>query len=689
MKSTLLSFALILITTSLFAQFTIQDILSAPFASELVVAKQSEQVAWVVNASGVRNIWMTNGKNIQAQQLTDFQEDDGQAINNLIFKENSEELIFVRGGAPNRRGEIPNPSSHVDGAKRFIFKIALNGKGQLDTLAEGSSPLLSPDGSTLAFSKSGQICFYDFSNKKAKQAFHIRGGASDLNWSPDGEKLAFVSNRGDHSFVGIYNLAEKKIRYLQPSVDHDSNPVWSPDGQSLAFLRIPNEKNVLIFFERREGLPWSIWRHDFTNDKTYQVWEAAEGTGSIFRSISADHQLFWTKNNRIVFPYEGNAWTQLWSVAANGGEAQNMMINDEFEVQFASLAADGNSILYSSNQNDIDRQHIWKVKYKEKPIKLTNTQGIEWLPVSTSDGTIYCIASTAKDYAQVSRIEDSKVIRLQTLKSDFPNNNQLVEPEQVIFSAADGMQIHGQLFKPKNLEKNKKYSAVIFFHGGSRRQMLLGFHHRGYYHNAYALNQYLAYQGYIVLSVNYRSGIGYGMKFREALNYGAEGASEYNDVLGAGLYLQNLPEVENQKIGLWGGSYGGYLTALGLAKASDLFAAGVDIHGVHDWNAVIKNFMPQYDITNRPKIAEAAWLASPMPYLDTWKSPVLVIHGDDDRNVPFSETVDLVEGLRKRKVPVEQLIFPDEVHGFLLHCNWVKAYEATADFFDRKLKGKK
>ena len=113
--------------------------------------------------------------------------------------------------------------------------------------------------------------------------------------------------------------------------------------------------------------------------------------------------------------------------------------------------------------------------------------------------------------------------------------------------------------------------------------MLLGWHYMYYYNNAYAMNQYLASRGYVVLSVNYRSGIGYGMKFREALNYGAGGASEFNDVLGAGLFLKSRPDVDPARIGLWGGSYGGYLTALGLARASDLFAAGVDMHGVHDW----------------------------------------------------------------------------------------------------------
>ena len=203
------------------------------------------------------------------------------------------------------------------------------------------------------------------------------------------------------------------------------------------------------------------------------------------------------------------------------------------------------------------------------------------------------------------------------------------------------------------------------------------------------MNQYLASQGYIVLSVNYRSGIGYGMEFREALNYGANGASEFNDVMGAGLYLRGRADVDAARIGLWGGSYGGYLTAMGLAKASDLFAAGVDFHGVHDWNVVIRNFAPTYNPEKNAAVAKRAFDSSPIAYVDTWRSPVLLIHADDDRNVPFSETVDMAEALRRKGVYFEQLIFPDDIHGFLLHKNWMEAYEATAAFFDKMLKNKK
>jgi dipeptidyl aminopeptidase/acylaminoacyl peptidase len=228
---------------------------------------------------------------------------------------------------------------------------------------------------------------------------------------------------------------------------------------------------------------------------------------------------------------------------------------------------------------------------------------------------------------------------------------------------------------------------VIFFHGGSRRQMLVAWHYLSYYHNTYAMNQFLASRGYIVLSVNYRSGTGYGLNFREALEYGATGASEFNDVMGAGLYMKQRPDVDPRRIGVYGGSYGGYLTAHALARASDLFAAGVDIHGVHDWNVGIRTFMPAYRPS--PEIERRNFNASPLAHVKGWRSPVLLVHGDDDRNVSFAETVTLAEALRKQGVILEQLVLPDEIHGFLRYDSWLQVFRASADFFDRHLKAKK
>jgi len=186
---------------------------------------------------------------------------------------------------------------------------------------------------------------------------------------------------------------------------------------------------------------------------------------------------------------------------------------------------------------------------------MTSGQGIEWSPVVLSDGQhIALLRSDAHWPARPALLDTSGVMHdlsPEARAKDFPGA-RLIEPQPVVFSAADGLKLHGQLFVPPQVaDSGGRRPAVVFFHGGSRRQMLLGWHYMQYYHNSYALNQYLASRGYVVLSVNYRSGIGYGMEFREAPNYGPTGASEFNDVQGAGLYLRSRADVDPARIGLW------------------------------------------------------------------------------------------------------------------------------------------
>ena len=666
--------------------FSVEDVLSNSFPTGMVSSSSGSKLAWVQNERGVRNIWIAQYPDFVGRQVTAYTGDDGQDISELTFTPDESGIFFVRGAGANRQGEFPNPALINSPISQEIRLLDLE-TGSHTKIADGRSIALSPEGKHLLFISKGQIWIWQDSDDP-KQFLHTRGSAGSISWSPQGKRFAFVSNRGDHSFIGTYDFESEKIKYLSPSVDKDSNPVWSPDGSKVAFIRIPNTRNQLIFEPHREGLPWSIVVTDLASDNSEAVWEADEGTGSVFRGISASNQIFWSNNGFLVFPWEKYGWTNLFSLSLKD-QKLTRLTKGEFEVQFVSLSHDANEVFYSSNENDIDRQHIWKSTMTGQVEQLTSGEGIEWWPVSLPQGVIASLASGPKmpAHATLWRNGKSQPLLDKPVVNNFPMKD-LISPEQVKITASDGLVIHGQLFKSKKLDSNMKHPAVLFFHGGSRRQMLLGFHHRGYYHNAYALNQYLASQGYIVLSVNYRSGIGYGMEFREAENYGATGASEFNDVLGAGLYLKNRSDVDPDRIGLWGGSYGGYLTALGLSRASELFAAGVDIHGVHDWNIIIKNFIPSYNPNSRPNFEKLAFDSSPMAFIDTWKSPVLLIHGDDDRNVPFSESVDLAESLRKQNVEFEQLIFPDEVHGFLLHQNWVDAYKATADFFDRKLKGK-
>ena len=691
MKKELLFIYLLLFTTKSFAQFSIEQVLSAPFPTELKASPIGNKVAWVFNQQGSRNIFVAEAPAFKAVKITGYEGDNGQEINSLSFTPDGNSIVFIRGGANNSAGEIPNPIQTQEGVERAIFIVGTDGKN-LRKLANGNYPKISPKGESVAYLSGSQVFIVRIDSVKAigKKLFHSRGIQNSIRWSPDGSQIAFVSSRGDHGFVGVCNVATKAIKFLDASVDSDIDPVWSPDGKSLAFIRIPYAKDALMFGPERERNPWSIRIVDVETGEGRELWKAKNGRGSVFfeNGIVAENRLFWTSNNQIIFGYEGDGWHHLYSVSSENGVVKLLSPNDG-ETENVILSTDKKSVIYNANIGDIDRRHLWQASALGGSSKqITTGQGIEWSPVQLQNGQVFCLHSDATTPARPCMITADGTMRdiaPELISPDFPSS-QLIQPQAIMVSAKDGMKISAQLFLPKNHKKGDKHPAAIFFHGGSRRQMLLGFNYSDYYHKAYALNQYLASQGYVVLTLNYRSGIGYGMEFREALNYGATGASEYNDVVGAGLFLKNREDVDATKIGLWGGSYGGYLTALGLAKNSDMFAVGVDIHGVHDWNTTERNFIPSYDANRRIEWAKTAFQSSPMNFVNTWKSPVLLIHGDDDRNVPFTETVVLAEALRKNNVYFEQLVFPDEVHGFLLHKNWLNAYKASTKFFDKFLK---
>lgn len=663
--------------------YTVEDIMSAPFATDLVAAPASEAFAWIRYDRGGRSIWVAEGPDFVGRKLVDWPEDDGQDLAQLRFTPDGRSIVFVRGGAPNRAGEIPNPSSEPEPATRTLWIASLSGGSR--PLTDGHSPTIAPDGQSVAFLNRGQIYTAQLDGAASPTPLlRIRGSASGLSWSPSGDRLAFVSNRGDHAFVGIFSIEDRDVLYLDPSLDQDGSPTWSPDGSHLAFLRVPNQSARLPFEPVREAEPWSVRVADTQTGSSREVWRAMAGRGSAFQGVTGP-QLIWTNSDHLVFPWEREGWLQLYSVPVAGGSAQ-LLTPGEAEVEYVLAGPDGESIYINSNVDDIDRRHLWRVTAAGARSPVTSGSGIEWSPAVTRGGAIAFLASDGRTPAHAEVVSGSETRPMVSgfMPEAFPHAD-MVEPEQVVFTSEDGLTIHAQLFLPPGASAGEARPAAIFFHGGSRRQMLLGWHYMRYYHNTYALNQYLASQGYVVLSVNYRSGVGYGLEFREAIAYGARGASEYRDVVAAGRWLAERSDVDPDRIALWGGSYGGYLTALGLARNSDLFAAGVDIHGVHDWNKVIRNFVPSYQPETREDFARLAFESSPMAWIDGWRSPVLLIHGDDDRNVPFSESVELIESLRERGVEVEHLVFPDEVHGFLLHRNWVSAFERSASFLDRRL----
>jgi dipeptidyl aminopeptidase/acylaminoacyl peptidase len=668
---------------------TLEQYLSAPFASELTAAPGGGRVVWLLNERGARNLWVAAAPDYKGRRLTAYKEDDGQDLGMIQWTSDGRSIIYVRGGNLEQIGQAgPNPLSLAETPDQSIWTIPFEG-GAPKKLAEGHSPAVSRNG-TIAFIRATQIWTTGINGEKPIEIVHTRGVSSNLRWSPDGSQLAFVNSRGDHSFIGVFKSGDKSVRYLDPSTDRDSSPAWNVDGSRIAFIRTPSIIRAGgAGAHREEPAPWSVRVADVSSGTGREVWRADKGPGSIMHAMAATDQLYWTAGDRLAFTWEKTGWNHLYSISAEGGPAAELTPG-EFEIEDVSLSENRQELLFSSNQDDIDRRHIWRVPVsgsrKPAPILGNISEGIETNPEDAGDGAVAYIRASAKETGRASikpATTPSRDLAPDSIPADYPKDDQVV-PQQVIIRSADGMMIHGQLFPPKT---TGRHPALVFFHGGSRRQMLLGWHYMDAYAYSYGANQYWANKGYVVLSVNYRSGIGYGLNFREALNYGPSGSSEYNDVMGAGLYLANRADVDPKHIGVWGASYGGLLTALALARSSDLFTAGVDMMGVHDWSVIGGSVAtPTLNSEMQREQARVAFESSPMANITTWKSPVLLIHGDDDRNVAFNQTVRLVEALRAQGVEFEEIVFPDEVHDFLLFKHWIVSMKAAGEFFDRKLR---
>ncbi len=769
-------FAGCLLTATLCAQdskpFTLQQILSAPYANQLTAAPVGGLFAWVEDAEGRHNLWV-GGKDVPARELTHNTEDDGQDIRQLAWSPDARFIAYTYGAESGADGKPANPAHLQRPTPLTVIVQPVDAGAKAVVVGEGRLPLFSHDGASLFYVREGQIwvaCTKDCHPERSEgpaspgaaqpwphQLVFDRGAASSLTLSPDGNTLAFISRRREmnqpaHSYVALYSLTTHTLTFPAPSTGDDSAPAWSPDGKQLAWLRAPFTEAPEFALDRTSANPWSIQLLDLVTNTTRTVYSPeANKPGSVLPHIEdSEPYVLWAvgatpASHRLLFYSEADGWTHLYSIDPSHPASPVLLTPTKNfdEVHDATVSADGTQLMISAN----GPRHLCFTGLGPPPPDTKSICPDDATP-QLEDGRILWHHNFAEDEywegmdisgvgVEARFLSDGEVV---SLNSDFSHTLHpevglyrkanvedrlkdlfgkrvgsppgLREPELALFKSADGVQIHGQLFLPKHgadssaaLRNGKgeetrsdtqaKHPAILFLHGGPRRQMLLGYPAMEYYSNAYAMNQYLTSRGFIVLSVNYRCGIGYGLEFRQCEGEGATGAKEYEDVLAAAKYLASRPDVDAKRIGLWGGSYGGYLTALALARNSDIFAAGVDLHGVHDWN--LEDNASDWKRGNNAEqdaIGKLALASSPLGDISKWRSPILLIHGDNDPSVAYAQTPILAEALRARnshlpkeqQVDVEELIFPDEVHEFLLHKDWLAAYTAAAAFFERTLK---
>ncbi len=396
------------------------------------------------------------------------------------------------------------------------------------------------------------------------------------------------------------------------------------------------------------------------------------------------YEFGWIDNESIYFTSERDGFSHLYTVSIKGGEAKQLT-KGKFEVYSPIVSKNRKCFYFTSNEIHPGERHFYKMSINGgKRIKITYLEGNNRVYLSPDESTLAILYSYSNKpwelYLQPNRTgAKAQQITLSTTKRfrSYP----WIAPEIVQFTARDGAKVYARLYKPK--KPHEKRPAVIFVHGAGYLQNA----HKWWssYYREYMFHHFLMERGYYVLDIDYRGSAGYGRDWRTAI-YRHMGGKDLTDQVDGARFLVEKYGVDPKRIGIYGGSYGGFITLMAMFKTPDVFAVGAALRPVTDWAHY--NHVYTGAILNLPQDDEEAYKrSSPIYYVGGLKNPLLICHGVVDRNVHFQDVVRLVQRLIElRKENWELAIYPVEGHSFKNSSSWADEYKRIFKLFETYLK---
>lgn len=685
-------------------RLTIDTLIDIKHPSAPVWSPDSRRVAFVWDRAGVANLFVVSADGASAPvEITS----DGTPPNGVSWSADGQWVRFIRGGA-----QMEAPAQ--GGAAR---------PAPVSSELAGRSAVVSRDGTRIAFLADGktpgssEIRVRNAEGGGESTLAAVDGAVSALGWTPDGQRVTFSTGggRGQQIFHDVtpaysgakilYRATENAqgapaetftvavtggtpIRYAAGGGGRGGNR-WLDSTHLLVDRNLPNFKGrTIVSVDVTTGESRVI--HEDVKDKFWSV------TGDAQAGSQVSPNGKW-----ISFLSDQDGWDQLYVAPASGG-APIQITKGKFESWRPSWSPDGARIAFDQNDEaDHGRRHIGVATMagdsgQASVRMLTSGRGADTSPIWSPDGTKILFQHTdpwnsADFYVIDANAPNARPVRLTDSMPPSVDKTQLVEPKLVHYQGPDGKDVPAYLFVPKNLNPAVKHPAIVWVHGDGVNQNYDGWHVQRNYAVYYSIHQYFLQQGYVVLAPDYRGSIGYGSEWREGV-YMDVGGKDFRDAGMANTFLKTLPYVNEKKIGIWGLSYGGFFTLLAVTEMPTAYAAAVDVAGVSDYALYYED--PYHGTWTTSRIGtpsehpEVYAQASPVSHIEKLQTPLLVLHGTADVNVPYIHSVKLLdEALKKGKGDlVSFMAYPGEFHYFTREHVLRDAWHRVELFWDAHLK---